>query len=81
MNLVFEKVGDINVKYTYIFVYQDICDGNPFMEIGIDDATDELKFTIYENQRNIVLTNENWNAILKKAQEFYILEIENSKYY
>jgi hypothetical protein len=81
MNLIFEKVGDINVKYAYIFVYQDICNGNPFMEIGINDINDKLTFTIFENKNNIILTQDDWSKIYKKANEFYKEELENAKYY
>jgi hypothetical protein len=81
MNLIFEKIGDINVKYTYIFIYQDTYNSDPFMEIGIDDLANELKFTIFENKKNITLNKNDWIKIYEKATEFYEKELENAKYY
>ncbi|PKK36513.1 hypothetical protein BWI96_11705 [Siphonobacter sp. SORGH_AS_0500] len=63
-----EKVGDINVTYPYLELFQEQ-QINPFMEIGITDHQ-ELSLTIYPVAEKVVLTLEQWEQILTTAKEF-----------
>ncbi|MCB6182922.1 hypothetical protein LIN78_05090 [Leeia sp. TBRC 13508] len=73
--LVFEKVGDVNSTYPYLCVYIQ-GDNNPFMEIAVNDSS-MLELTVYTNERNVVLTTDQWEEILKRAREFLPKALEN----
>ncbi|GAB5094621.1 hypothetical protein [Caballeronia sp. GAFFF2] len=66
--LIFEKVGDVNSLYPYICVYVE-GEGNAFMEIGVTDEK-QLAFTFYANDKNVALTIEQWEEIVKRGREF-----------
>jgi len=66
--LIFEKVGDINSLYPYICVYMK-GENNPFMEIGVTEEK-QLAFTFYVNDKDVVLSIEQWNEIAKRGREF-----------
>ena len=66
--LIFEKVGDINSLYPYICVYVGGA-SNPFMEIGITEEK-QLAFTFYANDKNVALTVEQWDEVMKRGREF-----------
>jgi hypothetical protein len=66
--LVFEKVGDINSLYPYICVYME-GEGNPFMEIAVTEEK-QLAFTFYVNDKNVVLSVEQWDEIARRGREF-----------
>jgi hypothetical protein len=67
--LVFEKVGDINTTYPYLYVYDEYDRLNPFMGISITDDK-QLQCTLFSSSRNIVLSIEDWSLIHEKALEF-----------
>lgn len=67
--LKFEWVGDINFKYPYICIYDDIDEINPFMEIAINENK-EIEFNIYKNQRQINISMADIQLIIEKAKEF-----------
>lgn len=69
LNLIFEKVGDINSTYPYLCVYDNEDRINPFMEIAVTDEK-QLQYTIYAGTRNISLTAEDWSYIQQRAQAF-----------
>jgi hypothetical protein len=76
--LIFEKVGDINFEFPYLCVYLN-GDNAPFMEIAVSD-TQKLRFTIYEKNKNVELTAEEWSLILERARLFLpkVLKAEKS---
>lgn len=65
----FEWVGDIHHKYPYMCIYDDMDQTNPFMEIAINENK-EIEFNIYPNQRQITISMEDAQLIIKKAKEF-----------
>ena len=69
LNLIFEKVGDVNSNYPYLCVYDNEDRINPFMEIAVTDEK-QLQYTIYASTRNISLTAEDWSYIQQKARAF-----------
>ncbi|CAI1728612.1 hypothetical protein [Serratia fonticola] len=77
-DLVFEKVGDINATYPYLCVYDKEDSINPFMEIAVTDDQ-QLQYTIYAGNRNIVLNAWDWECVQRKAQEFMPRAIANEE--
>jgi len=67
--LTFEKVGDINTTYPYLYVYDECDHLNPFMGISITDDK-QLQYTLFAGTRNIVLGVEDWSLIQDKALKF-----------
>jgi len=67
--LVFEKVGDVNTTYPYLYVYDECDHLNPFMGISITDDK-QLQCTLFSGVRNVVLSIEDWSLIQDKALEF-----------
>ena len=71
--MIFEKVTDVASTYSYLCVYlKGII--NPFMEIGVNESR-ELEFTIYQNDRSIVLGPAQWEEIFLKARTFLPLAL------
>ncbi|MHA6885014.1 hypothetical protein [Ralstonia pseudosolanacearum] len=68
VDLIFERVGDINFAYPYMCIYRG-GESEPFMEIGITDAK-EIEMTIYPNERNVVIGVDQWEEISKMARIF-----------
>lgn len=69
LNVVFEKVGDVNSVYPYLCVYSKEDQVNPFMEIAVTEEG-QLQYTIYAGSKNIVLTLQDWTCIQERACEF-----------
>jgi hypothetical protein len=69
--LVFEKVGDINTAYPYLYVYDECDHLNPFMGISITDDK-QLQYTLFSGTRNTVLSLEDWSLIQDKSLEFLL---------
>ena len=76
--IIFQKVGDISYKYSFLEVYFEK-EKTPFMEINITDS-DELEFNIYPSKKQASLSKNIWEDILNKAKEFQITELENENY-
>jgi uncharacterized Zn ribbon protein len=68
-SLTFEKVGDINATYPYLCVYNEQDSVNPFMEIAVTDEN-ELQYTIYSSNVNVVLSEDDWCVIRDVAVKF-----------
>lgn len=66
--LQFEKIGDINSTYPYLFVYF-IGDANPFMEIAVSEIR-ALAFNIYPSSVGLTLCSQQWEEIFSRAQDF-----------
>jgi hypothetical protein len=49
--LIFERVGDINFLYSYLYIYMKGED-DPFMEIGVTEDM-LLEFTIFKNKKTL----------------------------
>lgn len=68
MNIRIEEVGDINSTYPYLEVFP--IDGTvPFLEVGISNEK-LLYFKFYPIERILILSLEEWEFVLKTANEF-----------
>ncbi|WP_153098953.1 hypothetical protein [Paraburkholderia hayleyella] len=83
-NLVFEKIGDITTRYTYLFTY--LLENwqadhpslfNKFLRISVEEDKN-LLFTLYPESISITLNEDMWDRILKKSKEYqaHVLTIE-----
>ncbi|MFL1552131.1 hypothetical protein ACI77I_24080 [Pseudomonas sp. D47] len=78
IELEFEKVGDINTAFPYLCVYFK-GEKEPFMDVGITGAG-SIEYIFYPHPKNLILSSENWNAILLRAQIFLETELSNKKF-
>ncbi|MEK1938907.1 MAG: hypothetical protein AAAB16_00915 [Pseudomonas sp.] len=73
--LEYEKVGDVNCKYPYLYVYIE-GKKEPFMEVSINEAR-ELEFTFFAQKENNVLDISDVAEIVEKAKSFLPQALEN----
>lgn len=77
--LQFEFVGDINSDFPYICVYKSEFSNASFMDILVN-SDKKLEFSMDNtNVRDIYLTLEEWEEILKEGKKF-ISEVLNGEY-
>lgn len=75
MKLRFEKVSDANEDYCHMDVfYED--NRMAFMDVSVSEDK-KPQFNLYERNDLLLLSFEEWNTILGKAEEFTRKEIEN----
>ncbi|MGI9809911.1 hypothetical protein ACR3IF_04480 [Pseudomonas aeruginosa] len=65
LNLVFEKVGDINSDYPYLCVYRE-GEREPFMEISVNQER-KIEFVFYSRADNLSLSSEEFYEIYGRA--------------
>lgn len=77
-NIRVEEVGDINSDYPYLeFFFKKKL--SPFMEVAIFNR--ELTFKLYSTNNDISLNREDWEFILKTANEFLPRVLKNEDDY
>lgn len=77
-HLRFEKVSDADSEYPYPHVYSKDDEINSFMEISISDAG-APGFVLYKNEKDVVLSFEDWPEIFECARVFCSKETRNHK--
>ncbi|MFU7070389.1 hypothetical protein ACM75K_24465 [Pseudomonas aeruginosa] len=75
LNLVFEKVGDINSDYPYLCVYRE-GEREPFMEISVNQER-KIEFVFYSRADNLSLSSEEFYEIYGRAEAFLSQALEN----
>lgn len=77
MRLRFEKVSDVANRYCHLDVFVGD-ETTPILDVSIDDDQ-SIRFNIYSSCGVIVLTRDEWTAILQRADAFAKLEILNEE--
>lgn len=75
LGLVFEKVGDISNKYSFMEIRKENS-SIPLMEIKIDDFKN-TSVIIYSSSKQIELNIEQMELISRTAKSFFEEEIKN----